>query len=256
MVPANSTASSPRSVAAMQGLEWFIDGWRLFSRTPGPWIAQALLLLVVMAICNALPVLGNLLSPFAYSVFAAATLHASQRARHAASTTLLDDMLGFGSHPALKPVLVLAAICLGLTLGAAIVAGLVIVGLSGVGALMASVHDDSWLPTSGLIAGMLPGLLLLLLATLTITAMYWFALPDVVFGGTEPWTAMRRSLRACIGNVVPLLVFGVLGTIAATIAMIPFGLGLLVLMPVLFAAWLVSYEDIYGAAAQPPAPPA
>ncbi len=42
-----------------------------------------------------------------------------------------------------------------------------------------------------------------------------------------------------------LLVYGVLVLIAFSIGMIPFMLGLLVVVPVLFASWLISYQDIF-----------
>ncbi|MCG3171542.1 MAG: hypothetical protein CALGDGBN_03164 [Pseudomonadales bacterium] len=254
MDPVQETATGPRSVGAERGLTWLTEGWQPFARAPGQWIALTLLLLVAMTVCNALPVIGNLLSPFVYGVFAAATLLAARRARDGASTELLNDALAFGSHPALKPVVIVSAIHLGLTLVAVMAGVLIMVAISGLGALSSVIQGDSGL-LAGALAGLLPGLLLMMLAMAAITAMYWFAIPDVVFRGTEPWTAMCRSLRACVGNAVPLLVYGVLCMIAFVLAVIPFGLGLLVMLPVLFGSWLASYEDVYGAVPQPPAPP-
>lgn len=254
MDPVQETATGPRSVGAERGLTWLTEGWQPFARAPGQWIALTLLLLVAMTVCNALPVIGNLLSPFVYGVFAAATLLAARRARDGTSTELLNDALAFGSHPALKPVVIVSAIHLGLTLVAVMAGVLIMVAFSGLGVVASAFQSDANMLASAL-GGLLPGLLLMMLAMVAITAMYWFAIPDVVFRGTEPWTAMCRSLRACVGNAVPLLVYGVLCMIAFAIAVIPFGLGLLVMLPVLFGSWLASYEDVYGAVPQPPAPP-
>ena len=43
----------------------------------------------------------------------------------------------------------------------------------------------------------------------------------------------------------------VIALVAFAIAMIPFMLGLLVAVPVLFASWLISYQDVFGVDAAP-----
>lgn len=252
--PAN-TPVELRSVDAGRGLAWLVGGWQLFVRAPVQWIVLAVLLLVAMAVCNALPVAGNLLAPFVYSVLAAMVLVAAHRARHAGSAELLNDALAGGSQVVLKPVVIVAAIQLGLSILVAIVGIIVMVGISGAGMVAATLRGDPGLLASGL-AGLLPAVLVMLAGLAVVSAMYWFAIPDVVFGGAEPWTAMRRSLRACVANVLPLLVYGVFLMIGLAVSVMTFGLGLLVMLPVLFASWLNSYEDIYGVTLRMPVEPA
>jgi uncharacterized membrane protein len=57
---------------------------------------------------------------------------------------------------------------------------------------------------------------------------------------------MKASLAACLKNVVPFLVYGVLYIVAAIVASIPFGLGWIVLVPVLMLTVYVSYKDVFG----------
>jgi len=45
---------------------------------------------------------------------------------------------------------------------------------------------------------------------------------------------------------VPFLVYGVLYLVAAIVASIPFGLGWILLVPVLMLTMYVSYKDIFG----------
>jgi uncharacterized membrane protein len=52
---------------------------------------------------------------------------------------------------------------------------------------------------------------------------------------------------------VPFLVFGVIAFILTMIAMIPFGLGMLVLVPVLNASIYVGYKGIFPAEVEPEA---
>ncbi len=57
-------------------------------------------------------------------------------------------------------------------------------------------------------------------------------------------------------NIASMLVFGLIITVLTVIAVIPFGLGLLVLGPVLIGAIYASYKSIFSSAAKAGAPPA
>jgi uncharacterized membrane protein len=58
--------------------------------------------------------------------------------------------------------------------------------------------------------------------------------------------AVKASFSACFKNLLPLLVFGVVYAVLAIIAVIPLGLGLLLLIPVSLCAGYCSYKDIFG----------
>lgn len=53
------------------------------------------------------------------------------------------------------------------------------------------------------------------------------------------WAAMKLSLKACIKNILPFIVLGLLLLVASIVAIIPFGLGMLVFVPV---AMITSYS--------------
>lgn len=233
-----------RSVAAGRGLDWITEGWALFLRAPGPWIVLVLLLLVASLACNALPVLGSLLGTFLSALLSAGVLIAARNLQQS-GTMQVGDLFAIFQHPALKPVLIVAGIYVGLALVAAMVFVAVVVGAGGLGMLMGAIQGDTAALAGG-VFGLLLGALLMLGLMVPITAMYWFALPAVVFQGTEPWTAMKQSLSACLANMIPMLVYGVIALIALAVASIPFFLGLLIVAPVLFASWLISYQDIFG----------
>ena len=56
---------------------------------------------------------------------------------------------------------------------------------------------------------------------------------------------MAASFRGCLRNVVPFLLYGLIGFGLAIVASIPFGLGWLVLGPVTMATIYTSYCDIF-----------
>jgi uncharacterized membrane protein len=56
---------------------------------------------------------------------------------------------------------------------------------------------------------------------------------------------MKASFIACLKTIVPFLVYSVIALLLALIASIPFGLGWLVLGPVMAASLYTSYRDIF-----------
>jgi uncharacterized membrane protein len=73
----------------------------------------------------------------------------------------------------------------------------------------------------------------------------WFAPALVVFHERGPVEAMKESFVGCLKNIVPFLVYGLVGLVFAILASIPVGLGWLLLGPVLIASLYASYRDIY-----------
>ncbi|MEX0637785.1 MAG: BPSS1780 family membrane protein, partial [Burkholderiales bacterium] len=80
---------------------------------------------------------------------------------------------------------------------------------------------------------------------LPLVMALWFAPALVVFHERGPVEAMKESFVGCLKNVVPFLVYGLIGLVFAILASIPVGLGWLVLGPVLIASLYASYRDIY-----------
>jgi uncharacterized membrane protein len=87
---------------------------------------------------------------------------------------------------------------------------------------------------------------MLVLGVLAAMAL-WFAPALVVFRGTAPVDALRVSFSASLKNIVPFVVYGVIYIVASILASIPFGLGWLVLAPLVTISVYSSYEDVFGA---------
>jgi uncharacterized membrane protein len=71
-----------------------------------------------------------------------------------------------------------------------------------------------------------------------------YAVPLVIFEQSEPADALRKSLLACLGQLPAVLVFLALALVLAILAAIPFGLGLIVYLPVMSAAVYASYQQV------------
>jgi uncharacterized membrane protein len=75
---------------------------------------------------------------------------------------------------------------------------------------------------------------------------FWFAPALVVFDGAAPVDAIKASFAACLRNIMPFLIYGVLGLVAGIVASIPFGLGWIALLPIMLLTIHASYRDIFG----------
>jgi uncharacterized membrane protein len=81
----------------------------------------------------------------------------------------------------------------------------------------------------------------------------WFAPALILFGNARPMQALLISLRAVAKNWLALTVNGLaLGMVLFVSALIPFMLGLLVAMPVLFGSLYAAYQGIFAVWADEP----
>jgi uncharacterized membrane protein len=91
--------------------------------------------------------------------------------------------------------------------------------------------------------------LLFFILFLPLMMAVWFAPALIVLRGREPWAAMKESFSGCLQNVIPFLLYGLIGIGLAIVATIPLALGWFVLAPVTIASIYTSYCDIYESTA-------
>jgi uncharacterized membrane protein len=126
---------------------------------------------------------------------------------------------------------------------------LILIGSSmSMAGMMYEGHQD--MLAAGLGVGMLLAMLLMSTIGLLLSMAFFYAVPLIMFAAAKPVAALKSSFAACLANILPLLLFSVVYIVLAAVAVIPFGLGLLVLLPVTFGAVYASYRDVY---AVPPA---
>ncbi|MEN6587182.1 MAG: BPSS1780 family membrane protein, partial [Sulfuricella sp.] len=86
---------------------------------------------------------------------------------------------------------------------------------------------------------------------LPLLMAYWFAPALVLFDGLPAKQAMKLSFAACLRNVLPFTLYGVVGLVLFVLGSIPLGLGLLAVIPVLFATSIyTAYRDIFVAVSE------
>lgn len=95
------------------------------------------------------------------------------------------------------------------------------------------------------LGGFFMAMLIMLALMVPLAMAVWFAPALVMFRNVAPLEAMKTSFFACLKNIVPFLVYGVILLVLSFIAMIPVGLGMLVLMPVMIGSVYISYAEIF-----------
>ena len=93
-----------------------------------------------------------------------------------------------------------------------------------------------------MVLAMLVGMLFMI----PLIMLFWFA-PTLIVLNDEIGIieAMKLSFMGCLKNILPFLIYGIVGLILMVLATIPLALGWLVLAPVFLGTVYVGYKDIF-----------
>ena len=76
--------------------------------------------------------------------------------------------------------------------------------------------------------------------------LFYFSIPLVFLGDMGPGEALANSFKACLKNLLPLILYGIVATLLVVVASIPFMLGLLFAMPLLAGAYYASFKQVFA----------
>jgi uncharacterized membrane protein len=241
-VPHGELVPGGKGVPASNGWSWLADGWTMFKAAPGLWIGIMVVLVVILFAMAMVPFLGPVAQNLLMPVFMGGI---------ALGCRAIDDGTGLefshlfeGFKTRFGTLVAVGALYL-----AGFVAVLVVVMLI-FGAGMAAMfigggQQQPDMAQAGAVIGVLLAVLVAIALSLPLVMAIWFAPALVVFHDLGAVEAMKQSFSGCLRNIVPFLVYGVIGLVLAIVATIPLGLGWLVLGPVIAASVYTAYRDIY-----------
>jgi uncharacterized membrane protein len=247
-----SNQDVPRKVAASQGFQWVVEGFRLYRKNPLLLSAAFGLLFGGVMALNLIPGVGGALSEIVSPLMTAGFL-AAYRALDSGQELELPHFLAGMRGPAI-PLM---------TLGAVQLLGTLAIGqiMRSMGfdpeAIMAAVQNSKISPAElqALMNQALPAALTGLALFTPLIMATWFAPALILFGGARPATALGVSLKAVARNWAALALNGLaLGLLLFVSALVPMLLGLLVAMPVLLGSLYASYQAIFAVWADEPTP--
>jgi uncharacterized membrane protein len=241
----------PRKVAASQGLQWVTAGFRLYRRNPLLLSAAFGLLFGMVMALGLIPVVGSALSELASPLMVAGFM-AAYRALDRGNELELPHFLAGVQGPVAALMTVGAVQLLG-----ALLIGMVMrqMGFDAQALMDAAQKGGSPADMQAILNQSMPAVFTGLLLFTPLIMATWFAPALILFGGARPAIALGVSLRAVAKNWAAMLVNGlVLGAVLFVAALVPFLLGLLVAMPVLFGSLYASYQAIFAVWADDTAP--
>ena len=229
---------SCRVVPAGAAIEWLRFGWDLFTRAPGAWAVMALVFLVLTLAVAMVPLAGALASHLLLPLLVAGVLQAVRRQEEGGKVELNDLFAGFSRE---TTGLVVVGLCYMLGWFGILAVGMLIGGGSLVGGAATGGFGVA-------IAGVLLAVMISLALAVPLFMAFWFAPALVYFNHMQPVPALKASFSACLKNILPFTVLGLIMGVLFFVAALPMGLGFLILLPVSFAALYASYRDIFPTA--------
>jgi len=231
-----------KAESAGDGWTWIAQGWTLFAKAPLMWIISMVILFVIMIAVNLVPLLGALAFQVLQGVFVGGFVVACRSLETGGDFDLEHLFAGFRKR--FVPLAIVGLLLLVGWIVIMLVFGL-FVGFSIVGAFMTGDPEAVMASIMASVGVILLGTMVMLGLMVPLLAAYWFAPALVMMHDMKPLEAMKASFFACFRNFVPFLVYGLIMMVAAIIAVIPFGLGMLVWVPLAITSTYVAYRRIF-----------
>lgn len=234
-------------VRATRGASWLGESFRMFRARPMAWIGLCSGWLVVTFGLIVVPLIGgvvaNLLQPVFFASFAIAAL------RQAAGEPVVMGDLFLGFRRNLRALVNLGAILLIVEIG-------IFALMAALGLPMGAAGDKTF--TMAEYLQLLKGkewiLVVGFVLTVAVKGALWFAPPLIALHDMPMSHAMRWSVYAALANIGAMILYGVVLFGLFFAALIPWGLGLIVVIPMMVISTYIGYRDVFEAAARPPEP--
>ncbi|MCU7960109.1 MAG: hypothetical protein KZQ58_08945 [gamma proteobacterium symbiont of Bathyaustriella thionipta] len=236
--PVDGSTLIPRKLPAARGVDWIKDAYVLFKANMGLWIGMILVFMIISIVLSMIPLVSIALTVL-MPVFYGGILLGAKTQDEGGELEFNHLFAGFKYQTgrlAAVGGLYLAGLILIMVLMAVIIIP---------GGLMADAqpHGDGMNPVVGLTT--LLGFLIGMSLSIPLFMAYWFAPALVVFHDQSAFNAMKLSFRACLKNILPFLLYGLLAMVLVILGMIPLFLGLLFVIPLLMLTLYTSYKDVF-----------
>jgi uncharacterized membrane protein len=231
-----------KTVNASMGWNWLKCGWNLFARDFGTWFLMFILLAAIGILLSFIPLIGSIALTIMMPVFMGSYMSAARTLDTGGSISAGSLFLGFRDKSSMNRLLILGL----LYVAVEFLLLFVVFSLLGGPAMMQASEDGTIDPSAIVMTtGMGFGLMLAMLAGMLVVMAFLFAPALVTLDGLAPVEAIKASFSACLSNILPMLLFGLIYTLLAILALLPMGLGYLILIPVTLVAVYCAYQSIF-----------
>jgi hypothetical protein len=217
---------------------WIVSGFNLFKANPAMWIILLVIYLAIMIPISMLPVIGSVVSTLLAPVFAAGMMWGCQALIKNQDLEINHLFEGFKRNTSQL-----------ISIGGIYMVSLLFVAVI---VVLALDKDTAELLVQGKdlspeqADAMLMPIMIALLLIMPVLMAYWFAPVLAGLHNLSAVEAMKLSFSACLKNMLPFLLYGLIFMVLLIVAIIPFGLGLLVVAPMMMTSLYSSYADVFG----------
>ena len=227
-----------RQVPAGNAWAWIVSGFNLFKANPVMWIVIFLIYLAIIVPISLVPVIGSVVSTLIAPVFAAGMMWGCRALVLKQDLEINHLFEGFKKNTAqLIAVGGIYMLCL------LVIAVMIVLSLDK--GTLAMLMKGQELSPEQASAMMLP-ILFAMLFIMPVLMAYWYAPVLIGLHDLKVLDAMKMSFIACLKNMVPFLIYGLIFTLILVVAIIPVGLGLIVAVPVMMTSLYTSYVDVFN----------
>ncbi len=236
-----------RKLNAVRGWTWVKQGYQLIMRNPLMSVTLALICALFMFTALSMPVLGPLLAIMLMPVVMAGYMRVCRALEEEEAVEFKHLFEGFRKHTAHLAALG-GFLMLGMLLSSM---AMVMVGGDDFRALLEQVNaanDPQILMNAMSTAGsdVVFSLMVGFFLVCVLMLAFQYAPMLVFFNDLRPVDAVRASLFGSLRNLIPYTVYNlILQVIALVLAILPFGIGLIVLLPLGLTSLYVSYRNIF-----------
>jgi hypothetical protein len=216
--------TGPHARTIGSGWRWLEGGFSHFKRNFLAWMAATVLWIIAVVLLSLIPVIGVLAVNLVTPVVVAGLMRGCRDQEQGLNFRVAHLFAGFSQKNVGQLLL----------LGALMIANTLIVDLI----------SRSAIESGSSLIGLLGGLMILGLSLLAGMAFY-FAPVLIALEEMPVLSALKSSFSGCAKNILPFLWYFITGFLLLIAAVIPLGLGLLVLIPIFMASPYAAYRDIY-----------
>lgn len=227
-----------RQVPAGNAWAWIVSGFNLFKANPVMWIVILLIYLAIIIPISFIPVIGSVVTTLLAPVFAAGMMWGCKALVLKQDLEINHLFEGFKKNTA-------QLIAVGGVYMLSLLVIMVMVVLTLDKDTLELIMKGQEVSPAQANAMMLP-ILIAMLFIVPILMAYWYAPVLIGLHNLTVLEAMKLSFIACLKNMLPFLLYGLIFMVILVVAIIPFGLGLIVAVPVMMTSLYTSYVDVFN----------
>lgn len=238
-----NTILTATTAPAGRGAHWLLGAFDYFKRDWLAWILVMIIYVLISFAAAVIPILGNIALTIFMPVLMGGLMLGCKAQDDGGNFTIGHLFQGFSEHA--------GQLCLIGAMYFAAVIALVIFMIIVAVVMLGGMEVLSQLDSGNRQAIMEHGLTLLLVVLITlalsipILMMLWFSPALVVLEGESAFSALRLSVVGCAANIIPFLIYGLLGLVLSIVATIPLGAGWFLLGPMIIISVYLAYKDIF-----------